>query len=991
MDRVDLLDAVPPSLVPTVLSLPATRPVFLDDDIPLAFTTSKALTMSDVRWDTDVQAYRLRTQDYGFRWTVDALPAKILGEPDFGPDCPPFVLQVWWNIVCHVEKNRLFISSQGAWETGVDTILGFLNILIQVSAMPGHWMFKWLKVMQTAKDWYKQWLQRFRMLQPEKQMEEMKGGTERAKEDSMKYPMLGDILAREMPLKLHEDLFLTKDVRDAHFNFIGQQSQWDNAKFASDGKHIARRNLSERPGPIFPNGRQDVVSYYTSNPIVPHTPASGTNPVYFQVTFGESKLSSGSVDISSLKEIAIKDLNCPMKHKGRVLYCRVLTLPVVGRGIAFAVEDSYGHAIALAVDHPLPIPARCAPFERLKALYPRGAILAVKEPYVHYGLTSNIAEVQVAMITDVVELPCLPGPPWRYQALIEEPYGEVTVRAFKDRGNEAIKRGDTEAAIKQYSLGLLLADKGDADLKIMLLLNRALANLDIDRPGPALADCTEIERLSLQSTLSDAQCLKLVYRKFLALKSLRLWSSARGALADCVKHGLDPAKIKAHGEQLRDRDLERQGMPNHPGMFTFASMENSGRAIDTSNGDYVGPVAVRKIPNKGRGLVVTSNVKAGTLLFSETAAIRGGSSKQGVLSSISEVSGVRDRVDVGLAERAVEAFIADPSRILVMDALMPRPSRSSPILTDEQRLEVILAGPPPVDIQDTVRRVTVNSFGGSVEKGSLTFGLASMANHSCIESTVFHNQGETRFTYARFDLKAGDEVTYSYVDPSRSYSSRLTSFNVTWGFTCSCELCTADAKDDWKTREALMQRDWPTIKAMAEEVSTRSPGFGLPTDWRGSFVLNTAQVARSAEQRWAFFCDFVNKLEKTYAPGRKVVKSELIEVMSGSQYAIGFGPDHKGVFQTYEDLVKAWGGILGNKEYIRKTGRALKKIPDTGNVLEVCRFLLRYSTLLRTSDRTSKPLVALGLLGIQDSILWGFGHEDGRKAISRGAIDGTAW
>ena len=152
---------------------------------------------------------------------------------------------------------------------------------------------------------------------------------------------------------------------------------------------------------------------------------------------------------------------------------------------------------------------------------------------------------------------------------------------------------------------------------------------------------------------------------------------------------------------------------------------------------------------------------------------------------------------------------------------------------------------------------------------------------------------------ARNDLQAGDELLYSYVNNVGSYSTRQTALQRIWNFKCQCELCLADEQDDHQERARLMKEEWPTVN---KTLLCSDPGHCV--DDHGTFrryvggKSHTCVMSYDVQKAWNYiekdlkpWREFVSKLEKTYAPGRNAIKTELIQVMGTTPDLLSFnGP-----------------------------------------------------------------------------------------------------
>lgn len=82
------------------------------------------------------------------------------------------------------------------------------------------------------------------------------------------------------------------------------------------------------------------------------------------------------------------------------------------------VEDEHGDSLALFTEYPLPKPALEYSASFIKAIHPVGAVLKVKEPFVHFGSLSGQPEILVSIPTDVKEVWGDGGVTWAYPSLV---------------------------------------------------------------------------------------------------------------------------------------------------------------------------------------------------------------------------------------------------------------------------------------------------------------------------------------------------------------------------------------------------------------------------------------------------------------------------------------------------------------------------------------------------------------------------------------------
>lgn len=69
------------------------------------------------------------------------------------------------------------------------------------------------------------------------------------------------------------------------------------------------------------------------------------------------------------------------------------------------------------------------------------------------------------------------------------------------------------------------------------------------------------------------------------------------------------------------------------------------------------------------------------------------------------------------------------------------------------------------------------------------FLATSMFNHSCVANAHFQFLGDHCLIVAVKDIKAGEEVTISYMMPIEPYEQRVATMKDHFGFECDCRLC----------------------------------------------------------------------------------------------------------------------------------------------------------------------------------------------------------
>lgn len=103
--------------------------------------------------------------------------------------------------------------------------------------------------------------------------------------------------------------------------------------------------------------------------------------------------------------------------------------------------------------------------------------------------------------------------------------------------------------------------------------------------------------------------------------------------------------------------------------------------------------------------------------------------------------------------------------------------------------------------------------------------------------------GDIRFLRAVRDIEAGEEIRTQYVSPDIDVDVRQKNFHSTWGFECTCALCTLEGGLDKAVREDRL-RQFEELKSMVMKLGER-----------GTTITSIKKIAR-----------VVRELEALYSP-----------------------------------------------------------------------------------------------------------------------------
>jgi tetratricopeptide (TPR) repeat protein len=158
-----------------------------------------------------------------------------------------------------------------------------------------------------------------------------------------------------------------------------------------------------------------------------------------------------------------------------------------------------------------------------------------------------------------------------------------------------------------------------------------------------------------------------------------------------------------------------------------------------------------------------------------------------------------------------------------------------------------------IDIERIEKICSFNSFGSievfealmnqkdSKKKSTGLWIYPSFINHSCVSNSFNVFYGDVMMIYAIKNLKKGEEITLSYLDPFEPYDKRLEKMKC-FKFICNCELCALDRSDTFNDRRnEIFKKEYENLKSL---MLSQNP----------EILMKAFEAAKA----------FVDKLRKTY-------------------------------------------------------------------------------------------------------------------------------
>jgi tetratricopeptide (TPR) repeat protein len=500
-------------------------------------------------------------------------------------------------------------------------------------------------------------------------------------------------------------------------------------------------------------------------------------------------------------------------HLGTFLLCRTVSPSFADGEVTTVVEDLNGDAEVLSLFN-----FQDSYCGDPNGWLPEGQILIIKEPFLMSwsGVAEQLLKCDSPSDIEFID-------PWNATVLGRTAWYRQNALTFdeaKARGNHHFANREYEAALRLYDLALQLQSNHP-----IILLNRSIALLHLDRNYEAF----ECAKLALDSGSTELNQEKLFYHLATAAYRLRDWDSAIAHYEKLAQLMPGNAQCKDGLERARARLAESQ-----TGEFDIRALSQSvaaGMKRDTvyrvDAADYIGPVEVVDIPGKGKGIVVSRDVKRGTLLIAAKPLAWSDAKKE-----LQVIPFMRNRQKTMMEGWSKANLLLAAARFVVKN-----PHRRSEFYSHwdgKERRETFL----PQDVIDAhrIRSIALlNAFqvaysllgtsGSAKTKEEIEdrlpiglYGLPSFCNHSCAANANHHLYGDLIMIYAVEDLARGEEVTIDYLAAGHDIH-RQARFQRSFGFQCSCPMCLEQSHNPFMPqREAI----WCQIEAIVQREYTRS-------------------------------------------------------------------------------------------------------------------------------------------------------------------------
>ncbi|KAL0538874.1 hypothetical protein IC582_023041 [Cucumis melo] len=373
---------------------------------------------------------------------------------------------------------------------------------------------------------------------------------------------------------------------------------------------------------------------------------------------------------------------------------------------------------------------------------------------------------------------------------------EAEMQILRSKATELLLREEWNDAVSTYTQFITICRNQTPNTNLHLsklqkslclaLCNRAEARSKLRIFEEALRDCEEA--LKIESTH-----FKTLLCKGKILLNLNRYSSA----LECFKTALFDPQVSGNSENLNGY-VEKCKKLEHlskTGAFDLSDWVLNGfRGKSPDLAEFIGPIQIKRSGISGRGLFATKNVDSGTLLL-VTRAI---AIERGILPENCD-----ENAQLVMWKNFIDKVTDSSTKSTKTKNLIGLLS-SGEAEEDLEVPEMSIFKPvedhiSPSEMSNILSVLDINSLVEDANSAKVLgknrdyYGvglwiLPSFINHSCIPNARRLHIGDHILVHASRDIKAGEEITFTYFDPLSSWKDRKR-MSETWGFNCNCKRC----------------------------------------------------------------------------------------------------------------------------------------------------------------------------------------------------------
>ena len=298
---------------------------------------------------------------------------------------------------------------------------------------------------------------------------------------------------------------------------------------------------------------------------------------------------------------------------------------------------------------------------------------------------------------------------------------------------------------------------------------------------------------------------------------------------------------------------------------------------------FIGPVKVELFPGRGRGLIATTDIKMGTIIFAEKAA--------GVVFDTNSEKH-SELLPLVLQQNAK----GDASVLNQLWQMYAGPNYEQPASGLESFTGQNVEEKELISSERISGICDFNTFGFKTVfgAGQGIWPLAALTNHSCLANLCRLFINNVIVLIANCDISQGQELLSSYVAANDNYVERTRAL-IPFGVECNCQLCDCDRQD---LVSGMLERRIDILDYYSTNIE-QHVGTGHPE-------VETIVL------------DLVDQLENSY--GNNILKPMMFNILSDLATIYYLKGENLLATQTFERCIASYGHSI-------TIGPQLVKIP----------------------------------------------------------------
>lgn len=497
--------------------------------------------------------------------------------------------------------------------------------------------------------------------------------------------------------------------------------------------------------------------------------------------------------IEKLSEITLNQMKLPFRHLNHFILCRTYSPSSIFSDVKTLVEDRNGDLIQVSF-----LNFQKDLLSDPNTWLPLNTIFIIKEPFLKFANFQKYANIEVDSPSDIIfvdeaDTQTLRLTKWARPC-------QLSFDQLKSEANKFYSQKNYKDALKLYDRALKLNP-----LSQVIHSNKSAVYLQMERYYDAYQSGNEA--FGIDSNEIDRA--KILFRLGVAAYGMKKWQLSIDHFTECLTQSSNYPNCSEELGRAKKRLAESlTGIYNMKEISRASIPFYSGQSlVDLDVADYIGPVKTSPIPGKGYGVIATRKCPKGTLLF----AVKPFS-----------ISIIPDNVQVQILNDETRMIATNPEFINIqaaIEALQRKPYLQNEFYFLDQfsrdSKEVLPDGTiDPIRIENIIKTKSLTPdnlmFADFLPKlprikSTGIWYWPLLMNHSCSGSASAHTyfHGDLCFCKTIKDVEAGEEITSTYLAYT-PYKERSEYFNTVQRFTCTCPVCTEEARDENTEKRAFL-------------------------------------------------------------------------------------------------------------------------------------------------------------------------------------------